>query len=93
LGEKFPLRLMRVVRPVDRVVRPVDGRGRVVLPGDLLEGWRCLGVLGRGGEQPRSVVLYLGAFAALVAPEGADLERVIRSAEILLEELRSQAGV
>jgi hypothetical protein len=75
LGEKFPLRLMRVIRPV-------DGRGRVVLPRDLLEGWGC-----------KRVALYPGAFAALVAPEGADLKRVIRSAGILLEELRSQAGV
>jgi len=51
LEGEVPLRLMRVVRPV-------DGRGRVVLPRDLLKGWGC-----------KRVALYPSTFAALVLEE------------------------
>ena len=73
-GEKFP--------PMPKMVRPVDERGRVVLPKDLLDNWKC-----------REVALHPNAFAALVTPKGADLKKVIRSVEILLEDLKNQAEV
>jgi hypothetical protein len=65
-----------------KMVRPVDGKGRVVLPKDLLENWKC-----------REVALHPNAFVALVTPEGADLKKIIRSVEILLEDLKNQAEV
>ena len=65
-----------------KMVRPVDGKGRVVLPKDLLENWKC-----------RKVALHPNAFVALVTPEGADLKKIIRSVEILLEDLKNQAEV
>jgi bifunctional DNA-binding transcriptional regulator/antitoxin component of YhaV-PrlF toxin-antitoxin module len=64
------------------MIRPVDGKGRVVLPKDLLENWKC-----------KEVELRPDAFVALVSPRGADPRKVIRSIEILLEDIKNQAEV
>jgi DNA-binding transcriptional regulator/RsmH inhibitor MraZ len=65
-----------------KILRPVDSKGRIVLPKDLLENWNC-----------KEVVLHPNAFATLVTPKGADLKKVIRSIEILLEDIKNQAEV
>lgn len=68
--------------------RLVDDKGRLVLQRDTFKSWRK-------NKQNRRLIVTVrpNAFAILVHPKSLPLEHVIRSTEILLDDLQHQQQV
>lgn len=58
------------------IEKELDERNRVVLPKEVFEKW---------GNR---IVITPDSFSAVIYPKGTSLEHVIRSTEILLEDLK-----
>jgi len=63
------------------IERELDERNRMVLPKDIFEKWG------------NKILISPNSFAAVIYPKNSDLEHVIKSTEILLEDLRHRAEV
>jgi len=66
---------------IPKYERPLDDKNRVVLPRDVTNKWG------------KEIVFRPNTYASIVHPKGVELEHVIRSVEILLEDLRHQLEV
>lgn len=66
--------------------RPVDSKGRVVLQHDVVQTWRA-------SDDHLRVTMRPNAFAILLHPKFLPLKHIIRSTEILLEDLQHQREV